>query len=227
MTVVHLIRHGETDFNREGRWQGQLPIGLNEHGQMQARRLAARLACEPIVAVYASDLPRAAQTAQILADALKVPLTLDPDLREVYVGDWEGLLGGEVRERFPDEFERWVKLRQGRPGGGEDFQEAQRRMVQAVDAIVARHPGQAVAVVSHGFVIKAFICYCLELPPTGMSRFVGGNNTSINVVEYRDGARPRLLRLNDEAHLEMPCPPTEANGAPDWPGRTPRVDEAV
>jgi probable phosphoglycerate mutase len=213
MTVIYLIRHGETDYNHEGRWQGQLPIGLNARGREQARRLAARLACEPIVAVYASDLPRAAQTADILASALGVPLTLDPGLREVYVGSWEGLLGDEVRERFPDEFQRWVKLRQGRPGGGEDFYEAQGRMVQAIDAIAARYPGQAVAVVSHGFVIKAFICHCLELPPVGMSSFAGGDNTSINVVEYRDSARPRLLRLNDEAHLEEPCPTTRVDEA--------------
>jgi broad specificity phosphatase PhoE len=214
VTNIYLIRHGVTDYNQEGRWQGQISVPLNELGREQARLLANRLACEPIVAVYSSDLSRASETAEILAAALRVPLCIDRRLREVSVGAWEGLLSEEVRERFPEGYQSWTTLREGRPGGptGEEFHEAQGRMVEALDTIAARHPGQTVAVVSHGFVIKAFVCYCLDLPPEGTLRFAGGDNTAISMVQYRDGIPPRLMRLNDEAHLNTPCP-------------APRIDE--
>ncbi len=216
MSIVYLIRHGQTDYNQEGRWQGQMPIALNALGREQARRVANRLSCEPIVAVYPSDLPRAAETAEILAAGLGVPLSLDRRLREVCVGEWEGLLGDEVRARYPAEYQRWITLREGRPGGasGEEYGECQGRMVEAVDEIAGRHASRVIAVVSHGFAIKTFLAHCLGLPPAGMARFAGGENTAISTVQYRDGAPPRVLRLNDDAHLTAPCP-------------QPRVDEVA
>jgi broad specificity phosphatase PhoE len=135
VTVLLLARHGETDWNAEGRLQGHTDRPLNEHGRRQAAALAARLARERIDAVVASDLARARETAEIVAERLGLRVTLDPDLRERDWGTWEGLTASE-RER--------VAL------ASETGEQHRTRILAALERIAARHPDGRVLVVTHG-----------------------------------------------------------------------------
>src|SRR5580700_9863499 len=155
-TRIVLVRHGETDDNRNFVFQGQTGLGLNAHGRDQAARLAARLvrAARRPAAIYTSDLDRARETAEILGRALGLEPALDADLREVFLGAWQGLTGAEVTARFPEE---WAAFRRGedlKRGGGESYAELGERVAGAIDRAAAAHPGEAVLVVSHGAAIK-------------------------------------------------------------------------
>jgi broad specificity phosphatase PhoE len=154
MTRLILIRHGQTDWNAESRWQGQADVPLNSRGLEQAQRLAAELAGAGIQAVYTSDMQRALQTVQPLARLTGLPVRIDPRLREVHVGDWQGLLVTEIVARYGELFHR----RQADPSavtppGGETLAQVQQRTYTVLDEILERHPHETVAIVGHGFVI--------------------------------------------------------------------------
>jgi broad specificity phosphatase PhoE len=135
VTTLLLVRHGETDWNAEGRLQGHTDRPLNELGRRQAKALAARMADDGIRAVYASDLSRARETAEIVGERLGLTVVIDPDLREKNWGSWEGLTGTE-RERVD-----YV---------GETTEEHSERILRAVRRIAERHPGDRVLIVTHG-----------------------------------------------------------------------------
>jgi 2,3-bisphosphoglycerate-dependent phosphoglycerate mutase len=130
-----LVRHGETDWNADGRLQGQTDRPLSDFGRQQARRLADELATEDFEAIYSSDLARARETAEIVGARVGLPVELDPDLREKDWGTWEGLTAAE-RDRV--EF------------AGESTEAHQERILQALQRISERHPGGNVLVVTHG-----------------------------------------------------------------------------
>ncbi len=145
MTELLLVRHAETEWNREGRWQGHADPPLNEAGRAQAHALARSLAGEEVDAIYTSDLRRAAETAEILAVSLGHPTIRDPDLREIDVGSWSGLTRAEVAERYPG----WETH------DGESTDALQARVVAAVRRIAERHPGGQVLIVTHGGSIRS------------------------------------------------------------------------
>jgi broad specificity phosphatase PhoE len=135
VTELLLVRHGETDWNAEGRLQGHTDRPLSDYGRDQARRLAEELAGEEFAAIYASDLARARETAEIVGARLGLPVTLDPELREKDWGTWEGLTSME---------------RVGVELVGESTEQHQKRMLQALARIAAKHPDERVVVVTHG-----------------------------------------------------------------------------
>ena len=135
MTQLLLVRHGETDWNAAGRLQGHTDRPLSDYGREQARRLAAEIEGEDFDAIYSSDLARARETAEIVAERLRLPVVLDPDLREKDWGNWEGLTS---TERFGLELV------------GESTEQHQKRMLGALGRIAARHPHGRVLVVTHG-----------------------------------------------------------------------------
>jgi len=136
VTTLLLVRHGETDWNADGRLQGQTDRPLSDFGRRQARQLADELAEEELEAIYSSDLSRARETAEIVAERLGLPVVLDPDLREKDWGTWEGLTAVE-RDRV--EFV------------GESTEAHQERILGALRRISERHPGEGrVLVVTHG-----------------------------------------------------------------------------
>jgi 2,3-bisphosphoglycerate-dependent phosphoglycerate mutase len=156
-TEILLARHGETDWNRDNRFQGHADPPLNEAGRRQAAELAARLAAgsEAVDAVYTSDLVRAHETARIVGDRLGLEIVVVPDLREVDVGPWSGYTRDEIEERFPDGFRRWIEG--GEPDGWEPRERLTERVVSAVERIAAAHPGGKVLVVSHGGALRAVL----------------------------------------------------------------------
>lgn len=152
MTEILLVRHGETDWNRERRVQGHADRPLNEAGLEQARELAELLAGEKFGAVFSSDLARASETAAIVAHTHGLEVVFDTDLREKHFGSWEGLTDLEIAERFPEAV----------PGGwgdGETSEAVAERAVAAIDRIRALHPAGTVLVVSHGGTIRAILSH--------------------------------------------------------------------
>src|SRR5260370_36403871 len=135
MTTLLLVRHGETNWNAEGKLQGHTAQPLNAYGRRQAQTLADRFASETIDALYASDLSRARETAEILGAKLGLAVAVDPDLREKNWGNWEGLTS---EERLHVVYE------------GETSEEHRGRTLRAVQRIVERHPGERIVVVTHG-----------------------------------------------------------------------------
>ena len=184
MATLLLARHGETDWNSERRWQGHADRPLNARGREQARELAETFAGRHVDAVYASDLLRAHETAEIVAAQLGLPVTADAALREVDVGDWSGLVHSEIETRFPDGFRRWQEGGHGWDGG-ESYEEMGVRVVAALLQIASRHPGETVLVVSHGGVIRACQAAAAGLPDAEFRRATKGSPTpNCAVVEF-------------------------------------------
>jgi len=149
-----LVRHGETDWNRERRFQGHADTPLNDKGREQAHALAAELDGEQIDVVYTSDLARARETAEIVAARLGADVVALRELREIDVGDWEGLSWPEIEQRFPDGAQAWHVNGAGWTSG-ETYEELGARIVPALLQIAERHPAQRVLVVGHGGTIRA------------------------------------------------------------------------
>jgi broad specificity phosphatase PhoE len=150
MTTLYLIRHGETPWNVEGRYQGQLDPPLSERGRQQAQATAARLAPLDFEAIYSSDLARAHQTAKALAKKIGLSIQLDPRLREINQGLWQGVLIDDIRTRWPEEIRGWEHDPwQHYPPDGENLRQVQTRLFAAIDEVVQRHPQGLVAVFSH------------------------------------------------------------------------------
>jgi broad specificity phosphatase PhoE len=158
VTTILLARHGETDWNREGRFQGHADPPLNGTGREQAAQLAAELADVELTAVYSSSLRRALETAGIVAAPHGLtPVALDA-VREVDVGSWQGLTREEIEARFPDQFARWLDYRQGW-ADGESYDEMGRRVVEALLELAAEHDGERILCVTHGGPIRAALAF--------------------------------------------------------------------
>lgn len=160
MTCLILIRHGETDWNTEGRWQGQADVALNETGWRQAREMANAVQEAGIAEIFSSDLLRARQTAQVLADVTGLPLHVDSRLREIHQGEWQGLLISEIRAGYAQTYQdRLQDPLSFAPPGGETAAQVRQRVVSAVRDILRLHPNETVAVVSHGFTLAVLIAH--------------------------------------------------------------------
>lgn len=158
MTTLYLVRHGETDWNRDHRVQGHADPPLNETGRAQARDLGARLAGIEFAAAYSSDLQRARQTAEILLDGRDLALNLRPSLRERFLGRWEGHLTSELATLDPEAWRVWLAdARDTAPHGGETEDELECRALAAVEKIATAHPTAPVLVVSHGGTLRAIL----------------------------------------------------------------------
>jgi probable phosphoglycerate mutase len=152
-TRLVLARHGETDWNAVGRWQGHADPPLNATGRAQARELADRLHDAGIEVIVSSDLARAAETAAIVAARLGLPVVEDAELREIDVGSWSGLTRAEVAERFPEGFARWQAGAIGHDG--ETREALGERVEQALLRLAGQHAGRSVLAVTHGGSIRA------------------------------------------------------------------------
>jgi len=176
MTILFLIRHGETPWNVEGRYQGQLDPVLTEKGQQQAESTAARLANLGFEAIYSSDLARAHQTALALAIKTGLPVQLDRRLREVHQGKWQGVVIDDIRAGWPEEIRGWETAPwQRSPPGGESLEELQVRIFAAIDEIIARHPQGTVAVFTHKLPIALLKIHYQDHPPEAIWSLLPAN----------------------------------------------------
>jgi alpha-ribazole phosphatase len=182
MTRLILIRHGETDWNVEGRWQGHADVPLNASGRAQAEATARALAGRPICAIYSSDLERARGTAEPLARQTGWPVRLEPRLREIHQGEWQGLLVTEIEERYAEAFRsRRADPLHVAPPGGETALEVQARVLSAVQDILRAHPDETVVIVSHGFTLAVILAYYRDIPIEQVWELIPGNGAVMEV----------------------------------------------
>lgn len=155
---VILIRHGETDYNRDRRLQGALPVPLNKNGRLQAEALGDVLCHYSIDAIFSSSLLRAQQTAELIAQQIEKPVHLDPRLHEVLLGKFQGLTMTQVKQQFPEEYRMWRSgdMTYAIPEG-ESRLMVQKRMAMAWQEIVASDQYKTVAMISHGSALKILL----------------------------------------------------------------------
>ncbi len=200
--LLILIRHGETTWNEQGRWQGHLNSDLTAAGEQQAQAIGARLAGTTFDALYSSDLGRARQTAEAIASRTGRPIITEPGLRERALGVFEGLTTSEIRERFPLEYEGF----QSRDPDhiipeGESLRDKHERAVRTLERIAASHAGQTVVVVTHGGVLDSAFRHALGLALTQPRQWVLYNG-SLNTFFVEDGAW-KLGTWGDISHLRQ------------------------
>jgi broad specificity phosphatase PhoE len=204
-TRLYLVRHGETNENKSGVFQGQHGTHLNTTGREQAAKLAARLARHSFAALYTSDLLRARQTADAVGAALGLTPVLEEELREINLGTWQGLSIAEISARFPEE---WAAWRAGAPdlrrGGGETYAELAARVTRAMGRIADAHPHASAVVVSHGAALKTFAGEVLGMSPGSavwLRSFRVQGNTGVSIVDREDDGGWKIVVWNDTAHL--------------------------
>lgn len=208
MTKIFLIRHGETDWNRQDRWLGQTDTPLNNQGLAQAHRTAERLAAEPITAIYSSDLIRAAQTAKIIANRFGRTVSLLKELRELDFGEWEGKSAEEIGQLFPQEYAlSQTPSWEFRPRGGESRRELYARVTSKVEEILAQHVNETIAIVTHGGPCRMLIEYILSSyreDPSYICTFRAFefDNCGVTVLSRDDDGRFKIISLNETYHLK-------------------------
>ena len=201
MTRILLARHGETDWNRDGRWQGHNDQPLNDHGRGQARALGAHLATLRVDALYASDLARARETAAAVEVATGLEATIDAELREVDVGDWVGCNREQASERDPEWYRRWADGVVEGYHGGETYEQLQRRSVRAFLRITDASDGRTAVIVCHGGNIRAIVSEVVGLSAAERWRVAGVANCSLTLIERRNG-RLTLVTFNETGYLD-------------------------
>lgn len=200
-TRVFLVRHGATTASGEDRFAGATDVDLSEQGRHQAERLSERLAGERLAAIYASPMRRTLETATIVGR----PHGLEPipraELREIDHGHWEGLRRDEVEERFAEEYSAWEEDPfTFAPEGGETGLSVMARALPALREIALRHEGKSVLVVSHKATIRLAIASLLGFDPRGYRDRLDQLPCSLNVLDFRDPVRARLMLFNDVSH---------------------------
>ncbi|MFP3898787.1 MAG: histidine phosphatase family protein [Dehalococcoidia bacterium] len=202
-----LVRHGETHWNHEKRVQGgDADIELNETGLAQARKVAAFLKHEPVTAVLSSPLQRARATAEIIAGHHSLPLQIAEGLREIRVGELDGMTLSSLTTTFSQFLVKWWQDRAGTElPDGESFAQLQNRAWKVVEGLLdgeetvpAQGQEKAVVVVSHYFVILAIILKALDLPPDSFTRFKV-DLAGVSTLEFAD-LGTRLVTFNDTSY---------------------------
>jgi probable phosphoglycerate mutase len=201
VTRLYLVRHGATAHSAEDRFAGSTDIALSAEGREQATRLAARLADDRVRAVYSSPLQRTRDTAAILARPHGLPTMARDGLREISHGRWEGLRRAEVEERFPAEYAAWEEDPfTFAPEGGECGLDVMARALPVIRDIVLAHEGQNVVVVSHKATLRLVISSLLGFDARGYRDRLDQSPACLNVLDFKDPVRARLMLFNDVSH---------------------------
>ncbi len=189
MTTLIFVRHGEAEGNVQKIFHGWYDSSLTENGHRQAACTADYLADVPIDVLYASDLKRTMDTAGYIARKKHMDIHPDSRLREIFGGKWENVRWALLPEQFPEAYENWLtyphKLTLPE---GESMVEFQRRLVDAVEDIAARHAGERIGIVTHGTAIKALLCYFRKLPLSEFPFQKWCDNAAVTIVEAVGGA---------------------------------------
>ena len=202
MTIILLVRHGQTEWNRVERFRGRVDLELNSNGLRQAEKTAARIRnhWKP-AAVFASPLLRAMQTARAIAAQTDLIVQPVPELIDIHYGAWQGLTPEETRLRWPSELETWYRQPQDAViPDGETLIEVQRRAMDAVALAVKAYPTETIVMVSHTVVNRLILLGCLGV---GIEHFwqIQQEPCAVNVIEAK-GREFSLVSVNDTCHLE-------------------------
>lgn len=224
-TRLYLVRHGATQLATESRFSGADGVDLSDEGRSQASRLGERLSDESISAAFSSPLSRAAETARIVAGACGLTPEWRDGLAEISHGRWEGLTRKEVEERFGAEYGAWEEDPfTFAPQGGETGVAVLARALPVIREIVTRHAGQRVLVVSHKATIRIVLSSLLGFDPRGYRDRLDQAPACLNVLEFRDPVRARLMLFNDVSHYANRARDAAANLSKWWDGSVAPVD---
>jgi probable phosphoglycerate mutase len=216
-TRLFLVRHGATARTAEDRFSGDVGIELSDEGRAQARALAQRLRPCPIGAIYASPLSRTAETAAIIGACHALPTVERDGLREIGHGRWEGLTRREVEARFPEEYSAWEEDPfTFAPEGGESGVSVLARALPVLREIVAAHPNQTVLVVSHKATIRLLLASVLGFDMRSYRDRLDQAPACLNIVEFKDLVRARLMLFNDVSHYASQSRRPEPNLSRWW-----------
>ncbi|KOF56599.1 MULTISPECIES: histidine phosphatase family protein [Clostridium] len=200
-TTLYLVRHGETEWNALGKFQGSKDIVLSPQGINQAQYVSNRLK-DKFDYIYSSPLKRAYKTASIIALESNKEAKILNNLREIDFGDWEGFTVKEIKAKFPKEFEIWRSDTNKGPicGGELSIKNATIRSRNAILSTVEKHKGKRIVMVAHGGIIKAGLIGIFEWNMTMYHKIILGN-TSICQLNFNDKMQPTIVTLNDTTHL--------------------------
>jgi broad specificity phosphatase PhoE len=201
VTRLYLVRHGATRLAAEDRFSGADGVELSDEGVSQAARLGERLKAEGISAIYSSPLSRAFDTARSVASPCNLRVETHAALREISHGHWEGLSRKEVERRFPDEYASWEEDPfTFAPEQGESGVAVLARALPVIREIVTRHAGERVVVVSHKATIRLLLSSLLGFDARGYRDRLDQSPACLNVLDFRDPVRCRLMLFNDTSH---------------------------
>ena len=201
MTRIYLVRHGQTEWNRQERFRGRIDIPLNEVGHDQARAVAAYLSGHDIVAVYTSPLQRAVQTALPIAQVHDLSPTILPGLIDISYGEWQGYSPSEVRDEFPDLLELWyTEPHRVDIPGGQNLKTIKEQAMSVVRETLSRHDNGGIVLVTHQIVIKVLTCTLLGLEVSQIWR-IRQDNACIDVFAW-DKEQFTAILINGTAHLQ-------------------------
>jgi broad specificity phosphatase PhoE len=215
-TRVYLVRHGATGLTSEDRFSGESGVELSDDGRWQAARLGERLRQEGMTALYSSPLSRTVETARIIAGVCALEIQTRDGLREISHGHWEGLRRKEVEARYPDEYAAWEEDPfTFAPEGAESGVAVLARALPVIREIVSRHQGERVVVVSHKATIRLVLSSLLGFDPRGYRDRLDQAPAAMNVLDFRDPVRARLMLFNDISHYAQHPRPIE-RGLSSW-----------
>jgi probable phosphoglycerate mutase len=215
-TRIYLIRHGETTLSAEDRFSGGTDVDLSDTGRWQAACLARRLADDNIAAFYCSPMRRTVETAAIVAGPYQMPPVPRDGLREIHHGRWETLHRREVEERYPEEYAAWQEDPfTFAPMDGESGVMVMARALPVIRELVLNHAGQTVAVVSHKATIRLILSSLLGFDARGYRDRLDQSPASLNIVDFRDAVRARLMLFNDVSHY-VDQPPYSRKRLSEW-----------
>ncbi len=202
-TTVYLIRHGQTDWNKDRIFRGRVDVPLNERGRKEAQALARHLEHVRATACYASPLGRTVETAEIVARPHSLKVKIDDRLIDLHFGEWQGKPDTEVKERFPELFNQWhEEPHRVKFPGGESLGMVRKRVLAAVERIKAENPDGIAFVVSHRVVTKVLTIIALGLSDSAFRR-IRQDNCAYNIIELSDNGMVVTL-MNDTCHLRSP-----------------------
>ena len=202
MTEIIIIRHGETEWNQTGRFQGHSDVPLSETGRAQAEALGRNLALDHVDAIYASDLIRAMETAAPLAARFSLTVTPDPLLRELNFGAWEGRSFSDVNAENPNAMKQFYNDPEYADiPNSEPFPDFQKRVAGRVREIAAEQRGKRVVIVSHGASIRILLTDILAMPIRSIWH-ISQLNTAVNKIRFEDDGFAVVTLMNDTSHLQ-------------------------
>lgn len=201
MTRLYFVRHGATQLTAEDRFSGDTGVDLSDEGRRQVQCLAERLSGHAVKAIYCSPLGRTVETAKILAVPRGLTPILRDGLREISHGRWEGLTRHEVEERYADEYSAWEEDPfTFAPKDGESGVAVLARALPVIREIVVAHPGELVTVVSHKATLRLILSSLLGFDARGYRDRLDQSPACLNVVDFKDPVRARLMLFNDTSH---------------------------
>ena len=201
VTRLFLVRHGATNATEEGRFSGSTSAELSDQGRWQASRLGERLATQNITAVYSSPLSRALDTATIISRLCQLEVVTRDGLREIGHGHWEGKTRDEVERQHAVEYAAWeADPFTFAPDGGESGVAVLARALPVIREIVTAHQGEHVLVVSHKATLRLVLSSLLGFDARGYRDRLDQSPACVNVVDFKDPVRARLMLFNDTSH---------------------------